>query len=461
VEFFKNSNYNFVKYGRVAFIISMILVVASVLAVFLITPRLSVEFTGGVKVIVKLAEPIKIGQMDELRNITDAEINTMGMAGDSITVQEKGSAQAGTIAADIIKERDLAAFSSVDDLFARVKSINALPRDEVKLRLTTTTEATDKTSKTAGRAQLVGTVNVNTDDEGRIRNALDNLVAKQTEASIRASLSKVFGDNSIKDGTDLNTVNYYDELVTAFSDTLGDQRAAMRLATAVMEQRGLSAGGLAETRLVSDLDKLAEKAQLTPDQTVRFKAKFYVNPYIIQGTSLISSRVSGPTAANSLLAMFFATLGILVYIWIRFDLRIAISGVAALVHDAFIAAGACMLMQFEFGLTMIAAFLTLLGYSIYDSVVTFDRIREVMGQHRRESYDDVINRSINENLSRTVLTGFCSILILFSLFLLGGEALAGFSFALIIGTITGMYSSVFIAAPILVEWMKLKPKKAK
>jgi SecD/SecF fusion protein len=94
-------------------------------------------------------------------------------------------------------------------------------------------------------------------------------------------------------------------------------------------------------------------------------------------------------------------------------------------------------------------------------VVTFDRIREVMGQHRRESYDEVINRSINENLSRTVLTGFCSILILCSLFALGGEALGGFSFALIIGTITGMYSSVFIAAPILVEWMKLKPKKAK
>ena len=460
MEFFKNSNYNFVKYGRIAFLVSMILMVASILAVFLIQPRLSVEFTGGVKVIVKLAEPIKIGQMDELRGVTASEINTMGISGDRITVQMKGSAQAGLIAADIIKERNLAAFSSIDDLFARVKSISALPMDEVKQRLTTT-ESADKGSKVAGRAQLVGMVNVNADDEGRIRNALDNLVAKRTETDIRASLAKVFGDNAIKDGTDLNSINYYDELLVAFADTLGEQRAAMRLATAVLEERGLRAGGLAETRLVKDLDKLAEKAQLTPEQTARLKQSFYVNPYIIQGTSLISSRVSGPTAANSLLAMFFATLGILVYIWIRFDLRIAIAGIAALVHDAFIAAGACMLMGFEFGLTMIAAFLTLLGYSIYDSVVTFDRVREVLGQHRRESYEEVINRSVNENLSRTVLTGFCSILILCSLFVLGGEALAGFSFALIIGTVVGMYSSVFIAAPILVEWMKIKPKKAK
>lgn len=461
MEFFKNTNFNIVKYGRPAMLISLILMIASALALVLIQPRLSVEFTGGVKVIVKLAEPINIAKMDDMRGLTGAEINTLGALGDAITVQKKGSSQAAVIAQEILTERDKAAFSSIEDLYVRVKSLNDIPVDDVKQRLTTLDNATaDKSNKSSSAKNiLVSLVNINNDSEARIRNALDNLVAKRTENEIRRDLAKSFGDNSFEGGSDLNTINYFDELVTAFSDTLGDQRSSIKLATAVMEERNLRGGNLAGTKLVKNIDTVAEKAGLSADQTSKIKSKFYINPYIIQGTSLVSSKVSGPTATNSLLAIFFATLGILLYIWIRFDIRTAIAGIVALLHDALIAAGACMLMGFEFGLTMIAAFLTLLGYSIYDSVVTFDRIREVLGQHRRESYDDVINRSVNENLSRTVLTGLCSEILLVSLFLFGGEALAGFAFALVVGTIVGMYSSVFIAAPILVEWSKIKPRK--
>jgi preprotein translocase SecF subunit len=140
------------------------------------------------------------------------------------------------------------------------------------------------------------------------------------------------------------------------------------------------------------------------------------------------------------------------YITVRFVFRYGIAAILALVHDVTITLGVFSLLNLEISLQVIAAFLTIIGYSLNDTIVVFDRIRENMRLRRRESYRDVINRSINETLSRTVLTSGTTVFVTACLFFLGGPVIHDFAFALTFGVVIGTYSSIFIASPILVWW---------
>ena len=132
----------------------------------------------------------------------------------------------------------------------------------------------------------------------------------------------------------------------------------------------------------------------------------------------------------------------------------------ALVHDTLFTLGLCSILNTEISLTVVAAFLTLVGYSVNDTVVVYDRIRENLQKSKREPLAAVVNRSINETLSRTVLTSGLTFLVCIALFFLGGEVLRGFSFVMIIGIIVGTYSSIFIAAPLVIVWEEWKAKRA-
>ncbi len=191
--------------------------------------------------------------------------------------------------------------------------------------------------------------------------------------------------------------------------------------------------------------------------------KFGKDAFEVLRVELVGPRVGKELRQRALLAVGFATLLMGAYIWFRFELRFGIGAAIALVHDVLIAAGALSLANYEIDLTVVAALLTVVGFSVHDTVIVCDRIRENMRKSRRETMGTIINRSINETLSRTVLTTGTAILVVLSLFFLGGTVIRGFAFTLLVGFIIGTYSSIYIASPIVL-WMepsrKLRPQSA-
>jgi preprotein translocase subunit SecF len=176
--------------------------------------------------------------------------------------------------------------------------------------------------------------------------------------------------------------------------------------------------------------------------------------------------VVGPTVGKQLerqagMATLYSMLGMLVYLWFRFQLIYGVAAVIACFHDTLITLGAFALTNQEISLTVIAAILTLVGYSMNDTIVVFDRIRENLRLSRRESLPDVVNRSINQTLSRTVLTSGLTFITVLSLYIFGGQVLKGFSFALVVGILIGTYSSIAVAAPMLVAWQERKAGQGK
>jgi preprotein translocase subunit SecF len=176
--------------------------------------------------------------------------------------------------------------------------------------------------------------------------------------------------------------------------------------------------------------------------------------------------IVGPTAGKQLqhqaeLATAYSLLGMLIYLWFRFELIYGVAAVVAVFHDTLITIGAFSLTNQEITLTVIAAILTLVGYSMNDTIVVFDRIRENLALSRRETLSDVVNRSINQTMSRTVIASGLTFLTVACLYLFGGEVLHGFSFALVIGILIGTYSSIAVAAPMLVAYQDWRAKRAK
>lgn len=165
----------------------------------------------------------------------------------------------------------------------------------------------------------------------------------------------------------------------------------------------------------------------------------------------------GPTVGadlrhKALLAILYSIIGILIYVTWRFEFRFAVAAIAALVHDVLIIISAFSLMNLEFTLPVVAAILTIIGYSLNDTIVIFDRIRENLRSLRKETISGLINTSINQTISRTILTSGTTLMVVLSLYFLGGEVIRGFAFALLIGVIAGTYSSIYIAAPIILAW---------
>ena len=166
----------------------------------------------------------------------------------------------------------------------------------------------------------------------------------------------------------------------------------------------------------------------------------------------VGPKVGGELRSAAANAIALSLLLIVIYIWFRFVFRYGIAAIVALIHDVLLTVGVFSLLDLEVSLSVIAAFLTIIGYSLNDTIVVFDRIRENMKLRRKESYADVINRSINECLSRTVLTSLTTFFVAITLYLFGGPVIHDFAFALSFGVVIGTYSSMFIASPVLVFW---------
>lgn len=208
--------------------------------------------------------------------------------------------------------------------------------------------------------------------------------------------------------------------------SLGEDKVAIRLK-----------GEEAQTDIVSD------------DLFAILVKRFGQDKVFLELVEMVGPQVGADMRRKGILSILYAMVGILIYVTLRFQFRFALGALAALVHDIVITVGVFSLFDKEFTLPVIAALLTIIGYSLNDTIVVFDRIRENIKRMPKEKLAVVVNKSINQTLSRTILTSGTTLIVVFCLFLLGGEVIHDFSFALIVGVLVGTYSSIFIASPIL------------
>lgn len=180
----------------------------------------------------------------------------------------------------------------------------------------------------------------------------------------------------------------------------------------------------------------------------------------IRRTETVGPKIGSELKTASFWSIIYALLGIVVYITWRFQFRFAIAAIVALIHDVLFTLGFFSVVGMEISLPVIAAILTIVGYSLNDTIVVFDRIRENIHSKRRDSYDKLVNGSINETLSRTIITSLTTILVVLSLVLFGGAVIRDFAITLLVGVLIGTYSSIFVASPVLVEWQNYKVARA-
>ncbi|MBN2397086.1 MAG: protein translocase subunit SecF [Deltaproteobacteria bacterium] len=181
----------------------------------------------------------------------------------------------------------------------------------------------------------------------------------------------------------------------------------------------------------------------------------------IRQVEVVGPKIGKDLRQKGLLAMLYAMIGILIYITWRFELRYAVGAIIALIHDVVITVGIFSLLGKEFTLPIIAALLTIIGYSLNDTIVVYDRIRENIKAARKQPLKELVNSSINQVLSRTVLTSLTTLVVVLALFFLGGAVIHDFAFALLVGILVGTYSSIFVASPTVLVWETISPSKEK
>src|SRR5207244_5080846 len=174
----------------------------------------------------------------------------------------------------------------------------------------------------------------------------------------------------------------------------------------------------------------------------------------VEGSERVGALVGGELAKNSLIALGLGIIGILIFVTFRFELSFAVGAIVALLHDVIITVGVFSLLHRELTLTMVGAVVTIAGYSINDTIVVFDRIREGMRRNDTVSLQFIMNRAINETLGRTILTGGTTVLSTLALYFLGGPVLHDFAFTILVGIFVGTYSSIFVASPIVLWWSR-------
>jgi len=380
VEFFRNTNIDFL--GKKWYFLSFSLVfsVAGILSMlFWHGVPLGVDFRGGTLVYVKFADAPNIGSIR-------AELDKAGLH--NATIQRYDVAAAN----EVVIKLDLKETSETDLSKGRNQIINALESNPVQ-----------------------GQQNINNSDKIGLAAVRDALLA---------------------------------------ADPLHAEPAEYeRQARRVLDFRDKEHGGV-----IKSLDELKG---IVPDAVLNaLKQSFYTGNFGVKGVEIVGPQVGAQLRKQATLAVLFSLVAMLVYLWFRFELIYGVAAVVAVFHDTLITVGAFSLTNQEITLTVIAAILTLVGYSMNDTIVVFDRIRENVKLMRRESLAEIVNKSINQTLSRTILTSGLTFLTVLSLYLFGGEVLHGFSFALVIGILIGTYSSIAVAAPMLVAYTEWRSKSS-
>lgn len=272
-----------------------------------------------------------------------------------------------------------------------------------------------------------------------------------------ATLNTTFNPNS-GGKLDINNVGQ-----SALADTL---RQPLANASVALSDDQLQALARSVTRyrdahsgLIKDLNELSSASGVTPQILNVIKQVCFPGSFNIRSFEFVGPKIGADLRQQAINVVLIALAAMLVYIAFRFEWIYGVAAVIAVFHDTIITIGLFSIFNKQIDLTVIAALLTLVGYSMNDTIVTFDRIRENLKLQVRGSFSEIVNLSINQTLSRTILTSGLTFLTALSLFLFGGQVLNGFSFALVIGIIIGTYSSIFIASPILIFWQDLAARR--
>ncbi len=252
------------------------------------------------------------------------------------------------------------------------------------------------------------------------------------------------GKQDLNNASSLTIANYLLEKDPQHLGTDASQRYTAE-AQAVVNYRDKTKGGV-----LASFDEL--KSVVDPAVVASLQEGFYLSDFGVRSVEIVGPQVGKQLQTQAELAVLYSLAGMLAYLWFRFEWIYGVAAVVTVFHDTLITVGAFSLTNKPISLTVIAAILTLVGYSNNDTIVVFDRIRENIKLLRRERLAEIVNRSINQTLSRTILTAGLTFLTVLALYLFGGEVLHGFSFALVIGILIGTYSSIAIAAPILVAY---------
>jgi len=241
--------------------------------------------------------------------------------------------------------------------------------------------------------------------------------------------------------------------------TIGEVRAAVD----TLSIEGVSVQEFGEkdaNEYLISMKKTTEELQGLSDKVrVALQNKFGAESLEVRRVEVVGAKVGKDLREKGMLAVIFSLVGMLIYIWWRFELRFGVGAILCLFHDVTITVGALSIFNKQIDLIIIAALLTIVGYSINDTIIICDRIRENIKKMSQKGLSEVINISINQTLSRTILTSGTVVIVLVSLFFLGGEVLHDFSFSLLIGVFFGTYSSIYVATPLVIYWEKFFPKK--
>jgi len=264
----------------------------------------------------------------------------------------------------------------------------------------------------------------------------------------------IAGKQDLNNSSSLTIANYLLEKDPLHLGTEANPRYTA-MTKDIVDYRDKVKGGV-----LGSIDEL--KSVADPAAVASLQDNFFVSDFGILNVEIVGPQVGGQLRKQAILATLYSLGGMLIYLGLRFEWIYGVAAVLTVFHDTLITVGAFSLLNWEISLTVIAAILTLIGYSNNDTIVVFDRIRENIKLLRRDKLADIVNKSINQTLSRTILTAGLTFLTVLALFLFGGEVLRGFSLALVIGILIGTYSSIAIAAPILVayqEWRGGRGKK--
>lgn len=278
----------------------------------------------------------------------------------------------------------------------------------------------------------------------------------------RKTLSDILASNF---GETTGRLDFNNASVQTLTDKLRDplQQAGVALNEQQLQDMAKAALSFKNTPprsgIVTNFDQLNGVAGVTPQVISVLKQQSYTSSFSVIGAEVVGPKIGAELRSKAVLATLYSLAGMLAYLWFRFEFIYGLAAVIAVFHDVIITLGLFSLFGKEISLNVVAALLTLVGYSMNDTIVVFDRIRESLKLSRRELNEHVVNESINRTLSRTVLTSGLTFISAVSLLIFGGPVLNGFAFALVAGIIVGTYSSIFVASPILVFWHNFNQRR--
>jgi preprotein translocase subunit SecF len=375
MEFFRDTNIQFMTYRKYWVVVSVVLLVISIFAVFVHGKlNLGIDFAGGTQLTLKFSESPEV---DSLRSLVEG---------------------AG------VREAQIQRFGAAED-------------NEV----------------------LVKTPSLEGSEEGSRGLVVSALLERYPPTGTGPDLNRV-GPDAIADllaGRDPDGL--------ALLDPEGAREQYLQTAEAIIEVRR-------DAGLIESFDQIASAAGVSESILEVLRQEAAIGQFAVLGAENVGPQIGAELRQKGIMAVLSSLVGMLAYIWFRFELRFGIGALVAVVHDVLIVLGLYALADFEFNLTTIAAFLTLIGYSVNDTVVVFDRVRENLRRSRSRSLEETMNLSINQTLSRTVLTSGTTLLALGCLLFLGGDVLRGFAFILTVGIVVGTYSSIYVASPFALLW---------